>query len=505
MPNETELKLRIAPEHASDFAQLPLLQTATQYEPKSLYNTYFDTPRHDFLQARIGLRVRHIGNQRIQTLKTAGKGCGGLHQRQEWETIIESDTPDYSVLPQKVLPKWCRNKNKLQSIQPVFTTDFIRTQWDVSCDDGSLVEVVLDQGEVRTDDHRLPLHEVELELKSGSPVKLYQLALDFQRSIPLTLENHSKAARGYGLHYSQPLQYQKAGSVGLDIDLTAEQGFEQICWHCIAHLQANEDMVLYGRDVEGVHQMRVALRRLRSALSLYKSLIPAETNKWIRDEIKWISSVLGEARDWDVFMLTLQSAQKVSSHQPEQLDPVLKKVKALQKHAYINVREAMRSPRYTCLLLTLGQWLTAQTWRESLDKKMRTKLEQPIQAFTSKVLQKQYERICKKGRHLIRMQPEARHEVRIMVKKLSYGIRFFSELYPSRTTKPFIKSLSVLQDGLGILNDISVSEQLITQLELADDEPARYFLAGWYAHLYQTHLTEIAEVWDDFTKQETFW
>ncbi|WP_353571582.1 CHAD domain-containing protein [Candidatus Albibeggiatoa sp. nov. BB20] len=505
MPNETELKLRIAPEHASDFAQLPSLQAATQYEPKSLYNTYFDTPEHDFLQARIGLRVRHIGDKRIQTLKTAGTSCGGLHQRQEWETTIDSDTPNYSVLPQKILPKWCRDKEQRQSIQPVFATDFTRTQWDVSFDDGSLVEVVLDQGEVRANEHRLPLNEVELELKAGSPVKLYQLALDFQQSIPLTLENHSKAARGYGLHHSQPLQYHKAGKLGLKVDLTAEQSFEQICWHCTAHLQANEDMVLYGRDVEGVHQMRIALRRLRSAFSLYKTLLPANTNKWLRDEIKWISNVLGVARDWDVFALTLQTAQKVNSHQPEQLNPILKKVRALQKHAYINVREAMRSPRYTCLLLTLGQWLTAQTWRENANKKICSKLEQPIQAFTSKTLQKQYERICKKGKNLEKLEPEAQHKMRIMVKKLSCGLRFFAELYPNRTTKPFMKALSSLQNSLGILNDISASGLLIAQLELADNEPTRHFLAGWYAHLYQTHLTNIANEWDNFTKQETFW
>lgn len=502
MPNEIELKLRIAPEHISDFMKLPLLQTAKQYESKNLYNTYFDTPEHDFLQAKIGLRVRHIGDKRIQTLKTSGTSYGGLHQRKEWEMTIEGDTPNYAALPQKSLPKWFRNKDKLDSICPVFTTDFTRTQWDVSFDDGSLVEVVLDQGEVRTQDNRLPLNEVELELKAGSPVKLYELALAFQQTIPLTLENHSKAARGYGLHYSQPLQYHKADKVGLQIDLTAEQGFEQICWHCIAHLQANEDMVLYGQDIEGVHQMRVALRRLRSALSLYKPLIPAKTHKWLRDEVKWMSDVLGVARDWDVFALTLQTIRK--HYQPALFDTTLEKVQALQKQAYIDVREAMRSPRYTCLLLNIGQWLTAQTWRENADKKYCAKLEQPIQAFTSKVLQKQYEQVCKKGRNITKLEPEARHEVRIMVKKLAYGIRFFSELYPNRTTKPFIKSLSVLQDNLGILNDISVSEQLIAQLALAD-EPVRYFLAGWYAHLYQTHLTDIADDWDNFAKQDIFW
>ncbi|MEK7989462.1 MAG: CHAD domain-containing protein [Thiotrichaceae bacterium] len=505
MPNETELKLRIAPEHASDFAQLPSLQAATQFEPKSLYNTYFDTPEHDFSQARIGLRVRHIGDERIQTMKTAGTGCGGLHQRQEWETNINGDTPDFSVLPKKVLPKWCQNLEKRQSIQPVFTTDFIRTQWDVGFDDGSLVEVVLDQGEVRANNHRLPLNEVELELKAGSPVKLYQLALDFQQKIPLTLENHSKAARGYGLHHSQALQYHKSGAAKLNVDLSAEQSFEQICWHCTAHLQANEDMVLYGRDIEGVHQMQVALRRLRSVFSLYKTLIPASTNQWLRDEIKWISDILAVARDWDVFLLTLQTAQNISPQQLDKLNPVLKKIKALQKQAYINVREALRSSRYTCFLLTLGQWLTAQTWRENADKKMLSKLEQPIQAFTSKILQKKYERICKKAQYLTKLEPDARHELQIMVKKLSYGIRFFSELYPKRTTKPFKKALLSLQDNLDILNAINISELLITQLELAEDEPARYFLAGWYAHLHQTHLTEIAKEWDNFIQQETFW
>ncbi len=505
MPNETELKLRIAPEHANDFTQLSLLQTATRYEPKNLYNTYFDTPEHDFLRAKIALRVRHIGEKRIQTLKTAGKSCGGLHQRQEWETEIDSNTPNYELLPKKALPNWCQQPEKLQTIQPIFTTDFKRTQWDVSFDDGSLVEIVLDQGEIKTDDNRLPLHEVELELKSGSIVKLYQLALDCLQSIPLTLENHSKAARGYGLHHSQPLRHYKAANPELDIDLTAEQGFEQICWHCISHLQANEDVVLYGDNIEGVHQMRVALRRLRSAFSLFKPLIPAETNKWLRDEIKWFNDILGVARDWDVFALTLQTAQNINTYQPQLLDPVIEKVAMLQKQTYIQVREAIRSVRYTRLLLNLGQWLTAQAWRNKADKKMLSKLEQPIQAFTSNSLQKQYMRICKKGKYLTKLEPEARHEIRIIVKKLGYGTRFFTDLYPNHTTKPFIKALSSLQDNLGILNDVSVSESLIAQLELSDEHPARHFLAGWYAHLYHTHFTDITAIWDNFIRQERFW
>ncbi|RKZ37049.1 MAG: hypothetical protein DRQ49_16895 [Gammaproteobacteria bacterium] len=507
MSIETELKLSLPPKKANKLIQHPMLQSAS-HTTQHLYNTYFDTPNHDLLQHGVGLRVRRIGDKRLQTMKTAGTVLGGLHQRQEWEMEISGNTPDYSQFPKGALPAWCSSKKNRKKIEALFTTDFTRTTWDLSLNDGSKIEVALDQGEIKTKTASIPLNEVELELKAGSPNVLYKVALTLQKTLPLTIENKSKAARGYALYQTNSLQFQKAGSVNLNPDMTADQAFIHIIWHCLEHLQANEEMVLYGEDIEGVHQMRVALRRLRSCLSFYKSLIPKKTYAKLYKDVKWMTDVLGVARDWDVFALNLQNMQAQSSplslsHQL--LEDLQTRVADFQERAYITVRQAMRSPDYSRLLLSLSQWLMQQSWRRKLGTKSLQRLDSPVMLFASQKLESHYQRICQQGQNFAQLNTEQRHELRIFVKEMAYGTRFFAELYPHKAVRPYAKNLSHLQDELGVLNDVNVATDLLNQAGLDENASARHFINGWYAHQHITYLTSLDSACQTFFEQKTFW
>jgi len=501
MSTETELKLYIDPKKADKLTQHPLLQS-TKHKTQHLYNTYFDSPAHDLLQQGVGLRVRRIGKKRLQTLKTAGKALGGLHQRQEWENEITGDTPDYSQFPKGALPDWCAKPKNIEKLGPLFTTDFMRTTWHLVLDD-SEIEVALDQGEIKSQSASLPLSEVELELKSGSPVQLYQMALTLMDAHPLMIENKSKAERGYGLDKPQPLTYRKAGTVNLKPEMSAEQAFIHIIWHCIGHLQANEDMILYGKDIEGVHQMRVALRRLRSGLSLYKPLIPNKTHTKLRQELKWITSILGVARDWDVFALSLQQMQAQDNKSP--LKDLHKTVTKLQTQAYVAVRQALRSPRYSRMLLMLGKYLTQRHWRKKLEATKLSALDNPARDFASQILESHYQRVCQEGENFSQLNAEQLHDLRISIKKMAYGTRFFAEFYSPQAARAYAKKLSYLQDELGILNDGNVANDLLNKAGLDKKAPARHFLNGWYAHQQMTHLGRLGEAWQTFIEEKIFW
>lgn len=496
MSLETELKLYIAPEDCSKLLQHPLLQSASRTQTQQLYNSYFDTPKHDLLQQGIGLRVRHIGEKRLQTIKTANKAVGGLHKRQEWENEITTDTPDYSKFPKAALPV---KKKTLKQIEVLFTTNFQRTTWNLQLDNGSEIEVALDQGKVQSKTAESPISELELELKAGTPNQLYKVALSLQKDIPLIIENKSKAERGYALHHPPTLTFHKAGAVELHSKMTAEQAFVYIISYCLSHLQANEDIVLYGEDIEGVHQMRVALRRLRSCLHLYKSLIPYETHIELRNGIKWISEVLGVARDWDVFRHNLEQIQSST------LQNLKSTVATLQAQAYVEVRQAMRSQRYTRLLLSLGQWLTEASWRKNLKPQALLALKSPIKNFATKILNKHYQRVSKQGKNLSQLNPEQLHNLRISIKKMAYGTRFFTALYPPEAAHAYAKSLSSLQDELGILNDTNVANDLLNKAGLDNNAPARHFLKGWYAHQEMTHKNALEKAWQAFLKTRPFW
>lgn len=503
MSTEIELKLRIAPKDIEQFLRRPLLQSATGTS-QQLYNTYFDTTEHALLQQGVGLRVRRIGDKRLQTLKTAGSGKSGLHQRQEWEVEITGDTPDYAQFPKGALPDWCADKNHLEQIEVLFITDFNRTTWNLLVD-GSNIEVALDQGIVKTETASCPISEIELELKSGEAAQLYQVALDLQEDLPLLIQNKSKAALGYALHQPKPPQFHKAGVVKLTPDMTAEQAYIFIIGHSLGQLQANEDMVLYGEDIEGVHQMRVALRRLRSCLNLYEPLIPKKTYSKCRGELKWITGVLGVARDWDVFALSLQQMQAQSQKYPINLkgaNQLQKPVADKQAAAYIAVREALRSPRYSRMLLSLGKWLTQRHWRQNLEAEALQRLDAPVIEFASQILESHYQGV--KRENFAELDSEQLHQLRISIKKLAYGCRFFAKLYPSQLVSPYSKNLSCLQDELGIINDTNVATYLLNQIELDKNAP-RHFLIGWYTHQQATHYAALEKTWETFIEQKIFW
>jgi len=515
MPTETELKLRIDPKDIKKFCQHALLSTGSP-TTQQLRNIYFDTAQHGLLHQGVGLRIRYQDDKRIQTLKTASQAVGGLHQRQEWETPIDTDTPDYNKLPIEQLPQWCQQPKQLKKIKPLFTTDFHRTLWDITFEDNNRIEIALDQGEIKTSKAATTFCEVELELKAGSAEKLYQVALLLQKTVPLILDNHSKAQRGYQLHKPQPLQFYKAAKIKLSTQLTAEEAFCQLLWHCLAHLQANEDMVLYGDDIEGVHQMRVALRRLRSCFNLYSPLIAKSAYRQLRQELKWLANGLGVARDWDVFdetcvhITSIGKTEDMSlihffNDKQTQWSALRQRINSLRQQAYTEVRLLLTTPRYTRLMLLLNQWILQRGWRQSLDDAALEALQQPVLHFADTALARYYQRIAQRGQKLSKLNPEQRHDLRILIKKFAYGVRFFSSLYPTSKQQNYNKKLSQLRDELGILNDIHVAMRLMNQVELDNTAPALHFLKGWYTHHYITHLAALEPAWQALMKQKVFW
>jgi inorganic triphosphatase YgiF len=503
MAIETELKLQIAPEQVEVFLQHPLLQTVADGSVfKHLYSTYFDTFDCALLKKGIGLRIRKIGDKYVQTIKTAGSGLGGLHQRQEWETEVSGEMPDFKQLPNDILPM-LKGIN-LNHVEAIFTTDFMRQTWQLKLETGNHIELALDLGKIETPLASEPLHEIELELKSGSVAQIYQTALSLQKALPLTIENQSKAERGYALYRPKQLHIHKAITLDLTLDMTAEQAFVALSWSCLAHLQANEEMVLCGTDIEGVHQMRVALRRLRTLFKLYEPLIPAESHRKLRKKLKWVAKILETARDWDVFAETLQVINKQLPK--DSLLKALKKMVAQQRRcAYTAVRTMLRSPRYSRLLLQMSFWLVQQDWRKKCGTEELSHLNQPVQEFANKSLRKCLRKVYRQAEQLEKLDAKQRHSLRIAVKELTYGARFFATLYPTESVTAYKKILSQLQDELGILNDTRVAFQLLNQTDLAVDVPVRYFLRGWYLYQQMDHSTRLTMVWQTFSTQVPFW
>ncbi|MEO8600469.1 MAG: CHAD domain-containing protein, partial [bacterium] len=437
---------------------------------QQLTSIYFDTPDAYFRRHDAGLRVRSLNRKWIQTLKADGQVAAGLHQREEWESPVLGAFPDMAALADLVGPdsKWgrrLRSSGLHSQLVPIFTTTFRRTLWQLRLEHGEEVELVLDQGQVIHAERCLPISEIELELKSGDPAALFDFALELQRTLPLRVSNISKAERGYGLLVPQkPVVSVVAANLALAPEMGVDQGLQAIISNCLAQIQGNEDGVMHGSDPESVHQMRVGLRRLRSAIGLFAQIAPCPAV--LLAELKWLLGELGAARDWEVLSGTLDNLHlpDVVPNVPTQREALQQAThKLAQRHRH-QAALALGSVRYAAILLAIGSWLHGAPQVQSEQTRALS-----LADFAADTLQQCHKKLRKNIKRLRRMQqqddaPPVRHRVRIAAKKLRYASEFFGSLYRPGQMRAYLKLLSGLQDDLGSLNDAAVAGSLLQHL-----------------------------------------
>lgn len=506
---EIELKLLIDKDDIGKLRELPLLQTVTvgPVEIQHLRNVYFDTPDFDLWKARAGLRVRHMDGKSVQTLKAGGGVAAGLHQREEWETDVPGETPDIQAL-RRVLGSNSTylsiigSPNLPERLTPIFKSDVTRTVRHLRLPTGDEVEMAIDEGTIQHQDKSEVVSEIEFELKSGVATHLYTFALELLEVIPLRIGTRSKAERGYAMRLPQQKNVVKASKLHLDSSMTIETAFAAIVTNCMEQVQGNEHGVMYGTDPENVHQMRVGLRRLRSALGLFDEVI--ECPAVIQNDLKWVASQLGAARDWEV--LAGSTLDHLQGSLPSDVNVNLLRTEALDR-ARINREQAanaVNSPRHTRFQLQFAEWVTGQQWREGMPASGRALDNLSLKKFSRKVLKRGENRLLKRGQHLKGNDPELRHRTRIAAKKARYAMEFFGSLYPNRVVKDYISQLSNLQEELGWLNDASVAIERLELLQNANHDAigSAAFARGYlFSHLHQEH-TKLRNLWKKFTKAE---
>ncbi len=504
MAVETELKLRIATEQLARLKRHPLLGKHQVARPatRRLYNIYYDTPKLELRESGMALRLRRIGRQWLQTLKGGGSVQAGLHRRDEWEIPVSRAALDFSS-PQTAeweehLPPRLRKK-----LQPVFVTDFSRTsrmlEWQ-----GAQIELCMDHGEVRTEQHGIPICELELELKSGEPRQLFELALALLEIAPLELEQVSKAEQGYRLlmeHADKPV---KAAVPEFTGAVTLPEALQALIWSCLQHLQGNLRGAMTSDDAEYLHQMRVALRRLRVVLRLAGKFRADDTLGALSREVAALCVALGRIREWDVFIAeTMQPmCARMAGHAG--LQALLAAGERQRAAHYAGLRGAEQARELQRLMLRFALWMSGAYWQLPQDAGAP-----PLRDFAARHLRKLSKRFEEAGRELDSLDEAKLHALRIVAKKLRYSAEFFAALYGKRKTGPFLAALSEVQDVLGQINDVAVAHRLLDELaklpELAAHYEAVSLAKGWIAHGLSRQLGTLRKAVRRFGKQEAFW
>ena len=290
-------------------------------------------------------------------------------------------------------------------------------------------------------------------------------------------------------------------------DLTVSGALGEILRHNFGELTRWEDAARSWEDIEGVHQMRVASRRMRSALSSFRSAVPKEaSSEWAR-ELGWVAGELGRARDLDVFIDEgLGSVRgKLPLHGEAKMLAVAEQHRA---QAYEAVRAMLQSARYATFKHEFPQWVTNATWRETpLTQKQRKKLDMSIVTYSRKLLDRLERRVLEAGTDVDKHDPHQMHRLRIKCKRLRYAAEFFTPILPGLDV--FIGHMKRLQDLLGILNDVSVMRHLLEALleGQSDADLLRYSggLVGWRTRQYYELLDGFEERWQEFVHAKHPW
>jgi inorganic triphosphatase YgiF len=340
-------------------------------------------------------------------------------------------------------------------VAPVFDVVVERRTWMMS-QDGALIELVLDRGIVRAAEREEPVCEIELELKSGAPAALFALARRIDADLAVRTGVLSKSERGYRLIEALP-HVHKAEPVLLDAGMTIGDAFGRIVALSLRHYRLNEVLLLEGYAPDALHQARVAIRRLRTALSLFKPVLRAEEVKGFQGELRWLAHMLGEARDLDVLSVEDPAGQQA--------------LETAREAAHGRVSQWLGSARIRMLMLDLTQWMAEGAG-------LNEEAAHPIAPFAQAQLRKRRKRIAKGGRHMLKLSDEDRHTVRKDAKKLRYSAEFFGNLFARKKTrrryKRFIGKLETMQDALGALNDLVTAPATLARIGLAaDSEMAR--------------------------------
>lgn len=293
----------------------------------------------------------------------------------------------------------------------------------------------------------------------------------------------------------------RAVPLTLDKQLSVEQAFRRIAANCCTQITANHAAVARGNAPEALHQMRVGLRRLHSALDLFGALL--ELPEPLRRDLAWLGKELGAARDWDV--LASATLPRVAEDLPDDLELVLVRLAAETRANDLRAAagDAVSSARYADMMRTLAGWLHDAEWRGHCTARQRRALGKPAAAFADQALHASRKRLLKRGGKLKSAGAKARHRVRIAAKKARYATEFFQSLYARKRVRPFVKALSGLQDELGWLNDTAVADGLLKKLQHGE---ARLDGSAAYTRGYLASTArgkgKLLRVWRGFKKHQ---
>ena len=514
--HELELKFAV-PSYQQSVLRKNIDTKTAQQQRLSAY--YFDTPNQDLAKKGIALRIRFEDSQWVQTLKTAGDGVA---KRVELNTVlsltgtpdtldVSSLVPDISLITEQAVVAQLTSIMPLDELAQALTvqyfTDVQRTSRQIK-KNNSRIEIAYDIGKVGigrlnsqkpANNHGLTqsdIHEIEFELLEGDPSDLIEVAKTWCKKYKLYLSTVTKAQRGSLLLANK--QFAEPVKADLAV-LQLHKGISQFAFlqavvnNCLVQILPNASAIAEGSpDGNLVHQLRVGIRRLRTALKHFKFAQDYIDPNWLM-VLKQTFSLLGEYRDKEILQIKTQ--------------PLLESVGAphVEWSTAVDIMpiDAVRANDFQILLLELIGFTHLPVPADS------PKAKAPV----AKKLQKLFTAIAAASDKFASLDTDSQHGVRKDLKSLRYVSEFAAPLFASQTNgkkgkkatklNAFLQYLEPAQDVLGEYNDNVVGHA--NYLEKAKTDPNALFAVGWFSGREQASSEQCAVSLKTVKNAPKFW
>lgn len=459
-----------------------------------LQAVYFDTPSRLLASAGMALRLRKEGQRWVQTLK-----CGGGMLRFEHEVAL----PPGSTAPEAADPQrhaGTEAGDRLiallaqggEALAPRVRTDIRRRRRVLRTRQGE-VELAFDVGAIVAGERRLPVCELEIESVSGSPLAVITAARTWVRRHGLWLDTRSKAERGDLLDRGETMApWRKAEAVDLPDDASVAQGIDAALRSCVGQVLVHASQVASGvYEAEHVHQLRIGLRRLRTALRFYATALAGWPSlAEVTTEATRLFRALGAARD--------QAA--IGDPVRVELDAALRAAGMDFRAPTLSVPTGTAPPELLLreapaqrLLLDLLAWQCAPP----------AVADEPLRPLAAQRLRRWHRKAVAQARQFAALDDASRHTLRKRIKRLRHAVEFCGGLFPPGRVRRYLKPLRTLQERLGALMDVSVALDLYRQESVTD--PHALFAVGWLAGRKEALVLEVEAVTAGFVGAKRFW
>jgi triphosphatase len=450
---------------------------------------YLETDDWRFQRAGFALRIRRLGRRReaVATLKgldPAAANAPGLRSRRELSERLGA--ADIQTLLGASGPVATRVR-AVAGNKPLLRLFEVRTRrrtFFLKVEDLPPGEIALDETAINPNGGGSParLRRVEVEVPPATMRRLEPFVRELRDGCALQPAGQTSFDAGLLSSDLRPSAPERFGASEVDPGMPSGAVALAVLRRQFTAMLAKEPGTRLGDDIEALHDMRVATRRLRAALSLFADVLP-ETALRAHEDVRWVGQGLGAVRDLDVQIQQLEGWLDAAEKEDREALATLRVLLHEQREtARTAMLEMLNSRRYEAFVSRFGRTLRARHLARS------GRAAQPALALAPDLIETRYRSVRKAGN---RIDPDSAatdyHRLRIRCKRLRYALEFLGDLYPGKT-QPLIKRLVALQDILGLHQDADVAINRLRQLALSSDDdldPKTIFAMGEIAERYR--------------------